>query len=730
MIISNNFYTIALNDQNGAIMSLKNMAGKEFISHSEGRDLFELWMLDEQGERVRLSANTSEYFGFGNSDENTTELLYRNVGGKDIDVYVIVRHPEGDNLMYWSMSLKNHSEYHLDKIDFPKVTVPNDLIATGGTGRILSSMMEGVIIEDLKIREGLYLKHEGDMGYPARGWEGSYPGACPMQFMAYYCAQGGLYFAAHDKDCNPKVVEFCRDGDGIKLEFQLFPGQDDTVVFSYGYEMVLGVFDGDWYDAAEIYRSFIEQSGIVTLPKLKKNKDVPAWLKESPIVVCYPVRGEVDSRFEETTEYYPYTKATPYIKQLQEDLDSAMMPLLMHWEGTAPWAPPYVWPPFGDFANFEQYITDMHESGNYIGVYCSGIAWTQRSALLKEYTRELDFERDNIKDIVVRGPKGVLEHSRICGGVGWRYDMCPACEKTKQIAATEFEKIIVNCEVDYVQFFDQNLGGGAYPCYVKSHGHNYGAGKWKNEAMLQLTDRMMDVLEQCGKKNKVLIGCEANAAEPFINRFIFNDSRFNINYMFGSPVPAYNYVFHEYVNNFMGNQNTSYGTTDFAKYPENIYFRLAHSFVQGDVLTIVLKDQGKIHWDWCTPWSEPEIDQVAVKAFIREMNAWRKNVAKPSLQFGRMVKPFKVECGVYHEDICNYGEHNYASVETCCYEVGKNKKQQILVNFLPYEQTIIVHTKGKTTLIEDYLGTVRSSLDESEKIILPPRSVRMIEIED
>ena len=730
MKIQNKFYSLELHDKNGSIISFKNAFGKEFISYQETRDLFELWMLDAAGERVRFSANRSQAFGIISADENITELVYKNVDNQPIDAYVIIRHPVDEPLTYWSMNIQNHSDYHLDKIDFPKVTVPNDLIATGGSGRVFSSMMEGVIIEDLKIREGLYMKYNEDTGFPARGWEGAYPGACPTQFMAYYCDQGGLYFAAHDKHCNPKVVEFGRDGDGIKLEFQLFPGQDDTREFSYEYEMVLGVFDGDWYDAAEIYRNFIEQSGIVTLPKLKKNKEVPTWLKESPIVVCYPVRGEVDSRFEETTEYYPYTKATPYMKQLQKDLDSAMMPLLMHWEGTAPWAPPYVWPPYGDFSDFEQYITDMHESGNYIGVYCSGIAWTQRSYLLKNYNREADFERENIRDIVVMGPKGTLDHSWVCMGVGYRHDMCPACEKTKQIATTEFEKIVANCDVDYVQFFDQNLGGGAYPCYVKSHGHNFGAGKWKNDAMLELTDRMMDVLEKHGKKNEVLIGCEANAAEPFINRFIFNDARFNINYMIGNPVPAYNYIFHEYVNNFMGNQNTSYGTTDFAKYPENIYFRLAHSFVQGDVLKIVLKDKGKIHWDWCTPWSEPEIDQVAVKAFIREMNAWRKNVAKPSLQFGRMVKPLKIECGIYHEDICNYGEHNYASVETCCYEIAKNKKQQILVNFLPYEQTVIVHTKGNATLVEDYLGTIRSNVDESGKIVLPPRSVRMIEIEE
>ena len=78
-------------------------------------------------------------------------------------------------------------------------------------------------------------------------------------------------------------------------------------------------------------------------------------------------------------EYYPYTNALKYLKTLAENTDSKILAMLCHWEGSAPWCPPYVWPPYGDIENFKLFEQKLHENGMLFGLYCSGIAWTQKS---------------------------------------------------------------------------------------------------------------------------------------------------------------------------------------------------------------------------------------------------------------------------------------------------------------------------------------------------------------
>lgn len=723
-VIRNNFFKLELNEKTGAIDSFTNAKGKEFISFSRTRDLFAFTVIDNDEFSV-ISANTAQKVFF-EEKENLLRVCYEGIGGEDLSAQVSVRYEENSPFTFWSIAVQNKSKYHLDKIDFPKVVVPNDLIATGGTGRIFTSMMEGLLVEDAEIRATF--KNITDTDNLATGWGGKYPGACATQFSAYYCDEGGLYFAAHDKECNPKIIEYYQQDGGIKLEFKLYPGVDDTSDFRIGYEMVLGVFDGDWYDAAEIYRDFVERSGIIKIPKLKENENIPEWLKTDPVIVCYPVRGQVDGEIDEnsTEEYYPYTKGVPYMRELRKSLDSPVMPLLMHWEGTAPWAPPYVWPPYGDFADFKEYIKTLHADGNYIGVYCSGISWTDQSLLVPSYNKEKEFKERNWKDAICVLPDQTSDYT--WKGIRYSYELCPACRQTKDAAVKEFEKIITGCDVDYVQFFDQNLGGAAYACYGKKHGHCFGPGKWKNEEMLKIADGMLEVLKANGKEDKVVIGCEGNAAEPFVNSFIFNDSRHNINYQYGNPVSAYNYIFHEYVCNFMGNQNTQHRTVDYEKYPDNIYMRYAHSFAQGDILTVVLKNKGQIHWDWCTPWNAPEIDQKQIREYVGNLNRWRKNIAKDALLYGRMTKPVPYDCGIYEEAVKYGGKLVYRSIESACYTVD-GKKQQIFVNFLPFAQKMKIHSEKAFRLIKDAFGKEVEPFGGESEIEIPARSVVMAEFD-
>ena len=84
--------------------------------------------------------------------------------------------------------------------------------------------------------------------------------------------------------------------------------------------------------------------------------------------------------------------------------------------------------------------------------------------------------------------------------------------------------------------------------------------------------------------------------KPFIGNLLYNDNRFELNYIFGEPVPFYAYVYHEYIRNFMGNQLCC----PFPSEIDTIRFRLGYSFAIGDSMTLTMTPDGDILSNWST----------------------------------------------------------------------------------------------------------------------------------
>lgn len=686
-------YSLKLDETNGAIIAFAFANGAcSFIHAGSGeRPLFTLRFRDPQARPFELSARDARSFRMTSTsagDDTHIELQYESLGGLPVHVDVSVVCPAEGALTYWSLAVEQHTQAIVEWIDFPDVVVPNDLVATGGSARILWPAMEGVLVEDVKLRQNSWLQYQ-EPGYPSKGWEGIYPGPCPTQFMAYYKDGGGLYFGAHDTNGHVKSIEFMEADGGIRLQYRLFPGGAGQGRYAMDYPMALGVFEGDWCDAAEIYRRWYEQSRARKPVKLIENDRLPDWYAESPVIVTYPVRGTKDTGNMEPNEYYPYTNGLPHLVKLARNFDSKVMALLMHWEGSAPWAPPYVWPPYGGADNFMAFKDQLHEQGHLLGVYCSGIGWTNESILDPAYNRTEQFERERLSSIMCASPEGEARQSLICNGTQrWGYDMCPTNAFVAQTVGREVTQII-DSGVDYIQYFDQNLGGLSYFCYSKHHGHPPAPGKWQTEAMIRLYLQLRKLVDESG--GKAVIGCEAAAAEPFLPELMFNDMRYNITLFIGTPVPLYQYVYHEYINNFMGNQNTARQSIDMDRSPLNLLWRTAYSFAAGDMLTVVLQDKGEIGWDWGSEWTAPKPNQREITSFIREANGWRTGAGKRFLCFGRMMKPYAIECGNEVTLFMRNGsELRTPPCLTSRWQDAAGNQAQFIVNYTPQMQDCAV----------------------------------------
>ncbi len=723
---------MTISDLNGTLLSISN-GKKEFILMNEkGGSLFTIRLRDAIGKFIDITAKNASCFNIKKILEDAqtrVEMVFSDFDYHDIHVKVEVRFTDDRPFSYWRLAVENHTDLVIEWIEFPEIVVPNDLPAAGGSATILWPAMEGALIQDATFRDENWVKYS-PVEYPNKGFDGYYPGPCPIQMMAYYDDHEGLYIAAHDGNFNVKSIEYYPHNDGIKLEFRLFPGVGQGS-YEMDYDMVLGMFNGDWHDAAEIYRDWREGSIGAKLSKLANRLDLPQWLEESPVTVVYPIRGQMHmGDMTPNEEFFPFINAMPIMKKLANELDSKLLALPMQWEGTAPWAPPYVWPPLGGVESFEQFVQALHAEGHYVGVYCSGIAWTNQSGLIPEYNRQQEFEELDLIRVMCDSPEGG-PNSNICQGpIRSGYDMCPSSEFVHQVSIDEIRKIAAS-GCDYIQFFDQNLGGASYFCYSKNHGHPPVPGKWQIQDMRDLMQELTEAVKPF--ERQVIIGCEGGAAEPYMDLLPFNDLRFEINYMTGTPVPLYAYVYHEYVNNFMGNQNGAGTVINFSASPLNLLQRISYSFVAGDMLTVVLAELGQIHWDWCTPWEGDKPDQFSTMILIRHLNGWRRGEGKPFLQHGKMVKPYPLEGVGNIPMMLNNGKALATpALLTSRWISSDGRNAQVVVNYTMEEQQFSIKPAldcGSIRVFHNYdaKGTPPIQDTHSLRCSIPALSAMMIE---
>lgn len=727
MFYENKFYEMSIGEK-GSILSLKN-SGKEMLSgDAKGMPLFVICLNDREGNQIRLSSNDAVYSVKQGAEE--MEMTFASVGGMDVFVTVNMQAPKESPLTYWNLKYENKTGMIVEWVDFPNVVVQNNLKSTGGEHVIFWPGTEGGLIEDVDLREKwLYIKYR-EAGYMTDGgWTGVYPSNVNMQFMAYYGEEDekGLYVAAHDPYGNLKQIDFHKIEEGVRLENRLFPGTVETN-YKMPYDIVLGAFDGDWYDAADIYRNWYETCEEMKRPKkIAENPELPSWYEASPVSLIYAVRGSKDTGDMEPNGMFPYINGAKVVDRYADLLDSKVMAILMHWEGTAPWAPPYVWPPFGGEEVFKEYVDYLHAKGNYIGVYGSGIGWTKYSYLNPDYNEESNrrYEEEHIEDIVCKTRKGTVEQSRVVGPpIRSGIDICSHNEQIKNMVRGEIKSLAqANC--DYVQYFDQNLGGLGPMCYSDKHGHAPVPGKWQTDDMIDLYEKLLSDIKMYG--SKMVLGCEVAASEPFIGQLLFNDSRYTHQHYYGKTVPAYGFLYHEYLNNFMGN-NCGASSLNCKDNPKNLAFRIANAFVSGNMLSIVLTHDGQVSWGWCNPNNDVLPNGEEAITLTRNLNAWRTGCGKSYLYTGKMLKPCKLRnVGSFDLLRIDGTSTDYPTILTTKWRDPQGKEAQIFVNYLDEKQNFeIVYDKDAILYLTPD-GANKKVLKKGEKIEIAPFSAVLLE---
>jgi hypothetical protein len=164
-----------------------------------------------------------------------------------------VRCPHDAALSYWSLSLSQQAPLIITAIHFPFVVVPYQYEGSGPTN-LLVPFNQGELYRQPR-------PEQLEPNYPDV-WQFTedyahfihYPGTTFAQFLAYNNEQHGIYLGCHDPGGRIKIIKPVSHQRGIRLGVAHVVGWDQPGEHHREYEVALGVFAGDWYDAAAIYR--------------------------------------------------------------------------------------------------------------------------------------------------------------------------------------------------------------------------------------------------------------------------------------------------------------------------------------------------------------------------------------------------------------------------------------------------------------------------------------------
>lgn len=611
--------TLRIDESNGMLDSL---SFEDLKLSAEKTPLFTFGLRLADGEQVRL--NPVAHFHFTGVCEK--KLAYVN---DEYDLRVLLTLEQTEGSIDWRVSVQNGSDVLIEWVELGSLILP-PLRKNGGIGRVLYPYNEGALVDDAFRREASWFPPR-EPSYPSNGSYPVFPNMLCSQFMCYLFEGHGLYLGAHDPTRGVKYIDFHSCPSGIEMIFRIYTGIDFGDSYCTDFPIRWEFFEGDWQSGAEIYRRFFENNLPLGAKKTIENERLPQWYGDAPLIVAYPVRGVHDMDEMKPNRLFPYCNALPHLDDIAEQTGARLMALLMHWEGTAPWAPPYVMPPYGGAEAMNEFRDALHARGHLLGVYCSGFGYTLQSNLIESYA--LHPTSEDVEAAMCTGYDQKVAISNICTGQRKGYDICPASTRGAEILEEAYRPLFES-GIDYAQILDQNHGGGQYFCHSRRHGHPAAPGAWMTKNMQKMLGKWNQMAPQ------MLFGCESAAAEPFIGNLGFSDNRFELNYRIGVPVPLYSFLYHEYLRNFMGNQVCA----PFHNAPKALNMRLSYSFAAGDSMTLIMGQDG----EFLSAWGQRDFSNLPCRedalCLIRNLTAFYQTEGKKYLLAGRMCVGEEIAC--------------------------------------------------------------------------------------
>ena len=733
--LENANHRLVFDRQTGRLLSLVAKAApqQEFVVAPEQLPVFVIQYLNGERQFCQI-ASTSAKDAKVRAVANKLTAEFSGLGGLDLAATVEVRVSEDDPLSYWTISLRNHAGLLITDVQFPFVVVSYHLGGTPGSESLLQPFATGRFWEAPQPQD---LEPDSPHAWqfrPENGDASHYPGLGFAQFLAYYNDRAGVYISSRDDSGGIKLIKPVHNrAGGIRLGFAHVGDWPTHGERELGYNVVVQTFEGDWYDAAGLYRDWSLKQHWAANP-LHKRKDVPDWLLDSPPHLIVRIQGELDlGPAEAKKEFLPYPKIVPLLEKVSQRVDAPVVAVIMSWERPGPWVYPDCFPPAGGDESLQEFTNMARDRGWHVGSFCNGTRWVT-GHFWSGYDGRKYYADQKGEEAVCRTHEGAPW--RESWDATWRpsYACCLGVARTREIADA-FVRRLLDDGLDWLQFLDQNVGCATFPCFATDHGHPPAPGKWMNAGMQLMLESFRHIISEEVEKShggrSLVLSVESPPNEFFMPNFQVCDERivppghtgFGRNFF-----PLYNFLYHEFL--------VIQGGFGSAPEPYHMPIRNAYNLVVGEIPGGVLTGEGWLlnrdTFNWA-PWNPPVGDNDDSLAMLRCTAALRRGRAKNYLVFGRMQRPaeatgIKV---VYWEQGGHV--HTIPAVFHGAWQSPRGRFAVVLANWTKESQTVSVSDSrlGERVTVTVSADAVSSHADRPARgrleLVLPPLSCVLIE---
>lgn len=264
-----------------------NDKGELIASQPSCKALWKLTMKKDGVERIVGPAQFKTVRTMENSADGKTltiawNPIFLDKGNVQITVRIHVR--DDEDFIRMRIKVQNNSDRTLSKVIFPYVSGVGPLGANPESDVLVWPGLYGCGTLVHNPYQNDIIKHHPEW-FP-------YPAAFQaMQFTCVYTQPkgNGLYFAAYDPKCYIKSFWYEPEPSGMSLAYFIenlpeqmnVPGND----YDMPYDAVIGTFNGDWWDAAGIYRDWALKQDWCRQMNVMQDPSVPQAVKDAAMWV-------------------------------------------------------------------------------------------------------------------------------------------------------------------------------------------------------------------------------------------------------------------------------------------------------------------------------------------------------------------------------------------------------------------------------------------------------------